>query len=268
LKYIIGIGTLKNLLISIISISIWGCSFEQKNAFTPKEVYKSNDLIIIQLTKNSFQHISYKQTNDFGNVPCNGLVVRNSNEAIVFDTPTNDKSAGELIKWIKATLQCKINAIIPTHFHDDCLGGLKAFDENNIPSYAYFKTIELAKENKMVVPRNSFKDSLILKVGNENIIAKFFGEGHTKDNVIGYFPSENIMFGGCLIKALEASKGYLGDANVADWSSTVVKIKNEYPSVKLVVPGHGEFGNIRLLDYTIDLFGTRYFGEENTNKSK
>lgn len=31
------------------------------------------------------------------------------------------------------------------------------------------------------------------------------------------------MFGGCLIKELDAGKGYLGDANVADWSSTVEK---------------------------------------------
>lgn len=232
-------------------------SFQKQNSFKPKEVYKSNDLIVTQITKNSFVHTSFKQTNDFGNVPCNGLIVRNSNEAIVFDTPTNDKSSEELIKWIKETLHCKINAVIPTHFHDDCLGGLKAFDKNDIASYAYFKTIELAKESNYPVAKNAFSKSLILKVGNKNIIAKFFGEGHTKDNIVGYFPSENVMFGGCLIKELDAGKGYLGDANVADWSSTVKRVKKEYPNVKIIVPGHGEPGNKKLLDYTINLFRTR-----------
>lgn len=183
--------------------------------------------------------------------------MRNSNEAIVFDTPTDDKISELLIKWIKATLHCKINAIIPTHFHDDCLGGLKAFDENDIPSYAYFKTIELAKENNFAVPKNSFRDSLILKVGDEIIIAKFFGEGHTKDNIVGYFPSENVLFGGCLIKELGASKGYLGDANVVDWSSTVENVKKEYPNVKIIVPGHGKYGDRKLLDYTFNLFKTQ-----------
>jgi metallo-beta-lactamase class B len=245
---------IKTLLIFVISITILYCSSQKQDAFKPKEVYKSNDLIITQITENSFVHTSFKQTIDFGNVPCNGLIVRNSNEAIVFDTPTNDKNSEELIKWIKETLNCKINAIIPTHFHDDCLGGLKAFDEKDIPSYAYFKTIELAAENNLAVPKNSFKDSLILKVGDQNIIAKFFGEGHTKDNIVGYFPSENIMFGGCLIKELDAGKGYLGDANVTDWSSTVGKVKKEFPNVKIIVPGHGEYGNIKLLDYTINLF--------------
>ena len=248
---------IKTLLIFVISITILNFSSQKRDDFKSKEVYKSNDLIITQITENSFVHTSFKQTNDFGNVPCNGLVVRNRNEAIVFDTPTNDKTSEELIKWIKETLNCQINAIIPTHFHDDCLGGLKAFDENDIPSYAYFKTIELAKANSFVVPKNGFRDSLILKVGDENIIAKFFGEGHTKDNIVGYFPSENVMFGGCLIKELDASKGYLGDASVADWSSTVERVKKEYPNVKIVVPGHGEYGNNKLLDYTINLFKTQ-----------
>lgn len=245
------------LLIILVLLTILNCSTQKPGAFIPKEIYKSNDLIVTQITENSYVHTSFLQTNDFGNVPCNGLILRNSNEAIIFDTPTNDKSADELINWIKEILKCKINAIIPGHFHEDCVGGLKAFHKNDIPSYANFKTIEFAKEINSAVPKNGFKDSLILKVGEEKVIVKFFGEGHTKDNIVGYFPSENVMFGGCLIKELDASKGYLGDANVADWSATVEKVKKEYPDVKVVVPGHGECGDKKLLDYTINLFKTK-----------
>jgi len=116
------------------------------------------------------------------------------------------------------------------------------------------KFIELAKENNFVIPENSFNDSVILKVGDKDVIAKFFGEGHTKDNAVGYFPGENILFGGCLLKELEAGKGYLGDANLSAWSNTVEKVKKEYPDVKIVVPGHGDYGDGKLLDYTITLF--------------
>ena len=248
--------TVQLLLAIVILGTTTHCTAKKQKAFHPKVVYQSEDLIITQLTENSFQHTSYKQTNDFGNVPCNGLLVRNGDETIVFDTPTTNKSSEVLLQWIKGTLHCKINAIIPTHFHDDCLGGLQAFEDHTVPSYAYFKTIELAKENNFVVPRTSFRDSLVLKVGNEKIIAKFFGEGHTKDNIVGYFPSENVMFGGCLIKELDANKGYLGDATLADWSTTVQKIKKAYPKVKIVVPGHGAYGDATLLDYTIRLFTT------------
>jgi metallo-beta-lactamase class B len=65
------------------------------------------------------------------------------------------------------------------------------------------------------------------------------------------------LFGGCLIKELEANKGYLGDATIADWSNTVEKIKKQYPNLKIVVPGHGEHGDQGLLDYTIKLFKTQ-----------
>ncbi|MCC6412121.1 MAG: subclass B1 metallo-beta-lactamase [Saprospiraceae bacterium] len=245
---------MKSLFLLLFALTFLQCSSQKQTAFKPTELYKTDDLIVTQLTPNTFQHTSFLQTNDFGYVPCNGLVVRNGNEAVVFDTPTNDKSSEALIQWIEGTLKCKVNAIVPTHFHDDCLGGLKAFKEHGIPSYAYFKTIELARENKYVVPQNSFRDSLRLPVGETYVMATYFGEGHTKDNVVGYFPSEKILFGGCLIKTQNASKGYLGDANVAEWSETVEKVKKAYPNVKVVVPGHGDYGNIKLLDYTIDLF--------------
>ena len=248
---------INTLLAIVISITYLNSNSQKRDVFKAKEVYRSHDLIVTQIAENAFEHTSFLQTKDFGNVLCNGLMVRNSHELIIFDTPTNDKGSEELIQWIKETLHCKINAIIPTHFHNDCLGGLKTFHENDIPSYAYFKTVELAKENKFVVPENSFKDSLVLQVGNENVIAQFFGEGHTRDNIVGYFPGEHIMFGGCLIKELGAGKGYLGDANVAAWSGTVEKVKKAYPNVKMIVPGHGGRGNKKLLDYTIKLFKTQ-----------
>ena len=248
---------MKKLLI-VLSIVICGNLYSQsthnKKEFKPIEVYHSEDLVVIQISDNAFLHTSYLQTNDFGNVPCNGLVVRNNNEVVVFDTPTNNKSAEELIKFIKQKLHSKINAVIPTHFHEDCLGGLASFHQYKIPSFGNFSTIEFAKASNAVVPQNSFNDSLRLNIGNTYAIVKYFGQGHTKDNVVGYFPNENILFGGCLIKELDATKGYLGDANVGEWSNTVEKIKQQYPHVKMVIPGHGEIGGSELLDYTIKLF--------------
>jgi len=249
--------TIKILLLTALTISNLSCNNRKQLGFKPKKVFDSKSLIITQIEKNSYVHTSFKQTNDFGNVPCNGLLVKDKNEVIIFDTPTNDESADELIKWVEKTLNCNINAIIPTHFHDDCLGGLKAFHDHNILSYANVKTIEIAKNNNLPVPKNYFKDAISLKVGDRIVNAKFLGEGHTKDNIVGYFPSENILFGGCLIKELNSSKGYLGDANEASWSETVKKVKEEFPKAKIVVPGHGNYGDVKLLDYTINLFKTR-----------
>ncbi|TKC01371.1 subclass B1 metallo-beta-lactamase [Pedobacter cryotolerans] len=245
---------IQTYIILFLTIFAIACNLPNKSAFKQKIVYQSKDLIITQLTENSFQHTSYLQTNDFGNVPCNGLIVSDKKEAVVFDTPTTNKTAEELINFIKQTLNCKINAVVPTHFHNDCLAGLAAFHDRKIPSYAYLKTVALAKADTLIAPQNSFTDSLILNVGSTNTIIKFFGEGHTKDNVVAYFPKDKVMFGGCLVKELNATKGFLGDANVTDWSNTVQKVKKAYPAVQIIVPGHGKGGNQALLDYTIKLF--------------
>jgi metallo-beta-lactamase class B len=82
----------------------------------------------------------------------------------------------------------------------------------------------------------------------------FFGQGHTSDNIIGYIPSENALFGGCLIKALGATKGNLTDANIREWSETVELIKKEISKLEIVIPGHEKNGGKELLEYTIELF--------------
>ncbi len=245
---------LKVLLVIAGVTVVTGSHAKKKTPKQPEIVYQSKSLVVSRLSAHAYLHTSYLQTQDYGNVPCNGLIVTDGGETIIFDTPTNDSASEELITWIRQKLHDQVKAVIPTHFHNDCLGGLQAFHNHNIPSYAYVRTIELAKTNHYVVPVNSFSDSLVLKAGKLPVTARFFGEGHTRDNVVGYFPADHVMFGGCLVKELDATKGYLGDANVNAWSGTVEKVRKQYPDVKIVIPGHGDCGDKALLDYTIRLF--------------
>lgn len=219
-----------------------------------KEIYKSENLIIHKISDHAYQHISFLNTESWGKVPCNGLIITDRNEALVFDTPTDDASSLELIQWIHEELNCKIIAVIPTHYHNDNLGGLQAFHNQNIPSYSYTPTLDLSKEHGMISPQSSFDSIMELTVGNKKIYAEFIGGGHTQDNTIGYFPDENILFGGCLIKAMGSDKGNLAEAKVEQWAETVEKVKAKYPQAKIVIPGHGEIGGMELLDYTIELF--------------
>lgn len=216
------------------------------------ENYESEKLKIEQISDKIFQHTSYLQTKTMGKIACNGMIYINENEAIVFDTPTNDKASEELINWLGKE---KTKVVVVTHFHIDCLGGLQEFHSNGIKSYATNQTIKLAKEKgKKTIPQNGFKNSYQFKIGNESLLAKYFGAGHTKDNIIGYVPTEKTLFGGCLIKSLNAPKGNLADASISDWSKTVEKIKTELPEIKNVITGHGKNGGTELLDYTIEMF--------------
>jgi len=229
---------------------------DYQSIHTIDNVYKSSKLAITKWSDNLYVHESYLR--QYNNFPCNGMIYVNSGEAVVFDTPTDDSASVELIGWIEANLQCDIVGIVINHFHIDCLGGLDEFHKSGVPSFASDLTIKLASSEKAhndVVPQTGFKDSLRIEVGDSYIENRYFGSGHSPDNIVSYIKDEKALFGGCLIKENGAGKGSLKDANTAEWSNTVQNIKNEYDGqLQFVVPGHGSPGGVELLDYTIKLF--------------
>lgn len=224
------------------------------NAQESEVLYQSEDLSIKKLTDHTYMHISFLETKKYGKVSCNGMIIIDQSEAIVFDTPANEKAAEELIHWIEKDKESQIKAIVPTHFHYDCLGGISAFHKKKIPSYANELTIELAKEDSVELPLFGFYTKKTFLIGDHEVVAQFFGAGHSPDNIIAYYEKDQALFGGCLIKALGVNEGNLLDAKPAEWSETVNKIKENYPKLKYVIPGHGKVGTTDLLDYTIKMF--------------
>lgn len=226
------------------------------HAQAQKELIKiSDDLEIIPLTDKSFIHVSYVTYPSFGRVACNGLLYMNQNEAVVMDTPPNDEISEQLLDWISEEFpDTKVKAVVINHFHSDCLGGLKAFHEAGARSYASKLTCTLAEKDSAVVPQNAFARKKKIRVGDEEIICDFLGEAHTRDNIVTWVPEEKILFGGCMVKSVNATKGNLADANVEEWSNTIRKVKSKYEEAKTIIPGHGEAGGVELLDYTMQLF--------------
>lgn len=220
----------------------------------PVTVYESADLRIERVTDGVYVHVSYLQVDGFGRVACNGMVYRQGGEAVVVDTPADQPAAEALLTWIDTALQVRTTAVVATHFHADCTGGLSAFHARGIPSFAHLHTISLARQAGEPVPQHGFDAWLVLRVGEGTVENRYFGPGHTHDNVVSYVPAADVLFGGCLVKALGAGKGNLDDADVHAWSATVAAVRDAYPGVRWVIPGHGAAGDSRLLDYTVELF--------------
>ena len=240
------------ILIVWLVTSVTGFSQSQRDTIAVSE-----GLSLVPLTKNLYLHLSYFESTDFGRVPCNGLIYINGNEAIICDTPPNDEVSGQLLGWTKKKYpHVKVKALIVNHFHVDCLGGIREFHKAGVKSYAHELTPSLLKQKKdsSDVPQVLIKTTVDLSVGNKKVTLFYPGEAHTKDNIVTWIPSESTIFGGCVVKTMDAGKGNVADANVAEWSNSVERIKSKFPSAKIVVPGHGNSGGTELLDYTIKLF--------------
>lgn len=244
-----------NTTFRILSVSLFfSLLFLSVDAQSTKALYSSETLQIKQITPHIFVHVSYLPTKKWGKVACNGMVYVHEGAAIVFDTPPEDSVSQELIQQIQTHLQAEVQTVVVNHFHVDCLGGLSAFHEAGIPSYAGHATIERARTTQFSVPQRGFRKRKRLRLRGQKIILTYPGRAHTYDNTVAYIPSEKALFGGCMVKSLKAGKGNLGDADVAAWPQTVARVRSQFPDVQYVVPGHGKPGGLALLDYTIQLF--------------
>lgn len=216
-----------------------------------KKITVNNDLEIVQLTPNVYQHISYAEFSGFGRVECNGMILTNGDKAFLFDTPPTDQLTKQLVEYITQTLKHKVVGFIPNHWHSDCIGGLAYLQSLGVASYANQMTIDIAKTKNLPVPANGFKDSLNLQLGSTSINCYYLGAGHSMDNIVVWIPSEKVLFPGCLVKEVNAKGlGNTVDGDLKAYSRTIEKVLQKFPDAKIVIPGHGAFGGIELVRHT------------------
>jgi len=214
----------------------------------------NTDIELMKINENFYVHTSWFDFPGFGRFPSNGLIFVKNGKALLIDTPNTNEQTLNLYDFLQDHLKATITKIVVGHSHSDCMGGLSALHEKGVESIACAETIQICTSQKLPIPQKSFVDSMVLEFEGETVVCRYFGAGHTTDNIVVYFPTSKILFGGCLIKSLN-SKG-LGNTKEADiehWDNTVFNIKKTYPSVKLVIPGHGAFGDGNLLEHTIAL---------------
>ena len=229
---------LRCFLIGIIILISINQSFGQK-------IKVSENLILYKLSEHCYEHT---QKNN------NGLIYINNGKAVVVSTPDSDIETQNLIDWVRNDQHAKIIAYVIDRWHPDAMQGLDIVKKNGIKSYAYELTRQIAKEKGLPIPEIGFNPKKEIKVGDEKIVCHFLGKAHTSDGIVVWIPSEKILFGGNEIRNYNGWVGNIGDAHLDKWSETATNIKREYGSAKIVIPGHGKYGGVELIDYTIDLY--------------
>jgi glyoxylase-like metal-dependent hydrolase (beta-lactamase superfamily II) len=69
-------------------------------------------------------------------------------------------------------------------------------------------------------PTDTFEERMSLDLGNRRVELRYLGRGHTSGDLVVWLPDVRICFAGDLVEAQAAP--YMGDAHVADWSSTTL----------------------------------------------
>jgi metallo-beta-lactamase class B len=241
------------LLVNVFLSIVLGDLFASEDPTSRGEIV-NKDLRIVEVGKDVWRHISYRDLPDFGRSPANGLIILSGKEAALIDTPWSSEQTSALIEWVNHNFGAEISAVIVTHSHDDCMGGLKVAHDHGAVSYASEKTADLARENRKEMPRETFETSQEIRVGSRSLGLRFAGGGHTKDNIVVWIPDERILFGGCLVRSAGAKRlGYTREAELEQWPKTIKTLLEEYGDARVIVPGHGSPGGIELLHRTLEL---------------
>ena len=222
-----------------------------RHKYDPKPYVRA--LEIVKLSDSEYVHISYLKNTNGGYTPCNGYIFIDQEEALIFDTAINDSLSHQLIDFVHDNLGATVKGVVVNHAHIDAAGGLQAFTDKHIPSYASQKTASLLAQDSLYIT-HPFTKTQEITIGQEMVENAFVGEAHAPGNIVSYIPSVYTLVGGCMVKAIDGVKGNLSEANLDSWTQTIENIKDTYPEAQRVIPGHGGYGDTSLLDYTISLF--------------
>lgn len=219
----------------------------------------------------------------------NGLLVHcgiNDKEWILVDTPWDSLATAAVLDWIESREKNPRILAVNSHFHRDNLGGNTALRARHIAVWGSDRTVSLLAErgesvdhglilslrnlgerqvaerleaSPLVPPDHLFPlgEGRSFRVGDETVLVVWPGAGHSPDNLVVYFPERRLLFGGCLVKSAESrSLGNLGDADVDAWPQSLQYLKDHFPETERVIPGHGAFGSVRLIDHSLELLKT------------
>lgn len=185
-------------------------------------------------------------------VPANGMYVITQNGVVVFDTPWDTTQFQPLLDSIKLKHNTNVILCIATHWHSDKTAGLEYYRQQGIKTYTTALTDELSKKNNKKRAEFLMANDTVFNVGQYSFETYYPGQGHTQDNIVIWFKKEKILYGGCLIKgADDEDLGYLGDANVTEYASTLKKVQKKCRKPNFIIIAHSDWKNINSLKHSL-----------------
>ncbi|UKT64988.1 PEDO-3 family subclass B1 metallo-beta-lactamase [Pedobacter mucosus] len=181
----------------------------------------------------------------------NAMYLVTDRGVVVIDAPWDSTQFQPFLDTIATRHHQKVVLAIATHSHSDRAGGLRFFKSKGIQTYASKMTNEILAASKKPQAEFTFTADTTFTVGQYKIDTYYAGEGHTKDNLVIWFPKDKVLFGGCLVKSTEAKDlGNISEANLTQWPRSIQRLKYKYPISSSVITGHQAWGNRESLEYT------------------
>lgn len=208
----------------------------------------------------------------------NVLLVEMPDDSLVLvNAPATEASTQALLGYIEARFGQRRLTVINSHHHIDSVGGNALLLERGAEVIASTQTAALIasdtpddivhivrdqlvpprfapdfEQTRLAQPSRTFDPAmgLTLQFGAEEVRVLHPGAAHSIDNVVVFFPSRALLFGGCMVRSGD-SLGPGDGADFAQWPSAIARLQSLQPT--LVVPGHGARFDAQQLENTLAL---------------
>ena len=115
---------------------------------------------------------------------------------------------------------------------------------------AELKTIDLVKPNK------TFSDSLVIEIGDEEVILYYFGPGHSSGNTVVFFKNQNtVHLGDLFFHGAYPYIDFEAGSDTENWINILKKVISW--DIEHVIPGHGDLSDRdsinEQIQYLVDL---------------
>jgi len=178
------------------------------------------------------------------------VIVGSGGNVAVMPTPqgvvlVDDKFAQDnpqIVAKVKSVTDQPIRYVLNTHHHGDHTGGNKALLDANAEIILHRNArANMVKGEQPGLPRITFSDETQVFLGGKEVVARYFGRGHTNGDAFVYFPALKVlhtgdmMMNGLGFPFVDLSSG----GNVQHLLVSLDQLIAMIDADTVIIPGHG-----------------------------
>ncbi|MBN2086741.1 subclass B2 metallo-beta-lactamase [Candidatus Peregrinibacteria bacterium] len=181
----------------------------------------------------------------------NSVVYIGSQNVTVIGATWTPETAKLLANEIAKVTKKPITEVINTNYHPDRAGGNLYWNSIgskivstqmtfNLLKSEWDKVVEWTRKGipsypkiTLFLPTEIYHEDFELQNGRIKVF--YLGPSHTSDGVFVYFPKEEVLYGGCILKE---KIGNLDFANVSEYPKTLNKLQEKKLNIKTIIAGH------------------------------
>ena len=244
---LVKLGLLNIFLFTLVT----GYTQELAQLSTPEHEKK---LVITHVAGDNYVFTSYN-TFKGKKYSAHGMYVVTRDGVVLINTTWDETQMQPLLDSIMERHQKKVVLAIATHFHEDCVAGIKFLRDRGIKTISSKQTYDLCKVHDTAnQPEFYFTKDTTFTIGGHKIQTYYPGAGHAKDNQVVWLKDQNILYAGCLARSIATSSlGNIADGDVKEWPSSIRRVMKKFPKHRYVITGHDDWKSNDSLEHTLKL---------------